>query len=271
MYIADSHIHSDFSGDCTEKLETIFKFAIENKVDEISITDHLDPDFPSDILFYLDLKDYLETLSKFRELHKNKLKINLGIEFGLQPHLREEFKEISSLKELDFIIGSTHVSGRKNPVTDDFFVGKTRDEAHELYFRDTLLNTKIFKEISTYGHLDFIKRYGKNIHKDFNIIDYSKHWDIITEILKNLVSNGSGLEINTSAYRYGASEPYPNHLILKKFKELGGEIVTIGSDSHIASHITKDFDKAYQLLKDCGFDYYATFNKRKPKFIKLDI
>ncbi len=271
MYIADSHIHSLFSGDCQEKLENIFNYAIENKIQEVTITDHIDPDFPSGSEeFKFDMEEYISLLKDFREKLKKKLKVNIGVEFGLQPHLAEEFSRISCNRELDFIIGSTHCAEGKNPVEDDFFLGKTRDEAHSIYFQETLKNAKTFKDISVYGHLDFIKRYGRNVHKDFNIIDYGKHWDTIEEILKALIKNNSGLEINTSAYRYGTSEPYPNDLILKRYRELGGEIVTIGSDSHIASHIARDFNKAYDLLKDCGFNYYAAFNERKPKFIKLD-
>lgn len=270
MYIADSHIHSLFSGDCQEKLENIFNYAIKKHIDEITITDHLDPDFPDESSFSFDLDEYIQLIRKFRLKLKGDLKINIGVEFGLQPHLEDEFARVASNKELDFIIGSTHCADGKNPVRDDFFLGKTRDEAHEVYFQETLKNARTFKDISVYGHLDFIKRYGRNVHQDFNTIDYKKHWHIIEEILRTLIKNNSGLEINTSAYRYGTSEPYPNDLILKRYRELGGEIVTIGSDSHIACHVAKDFDKAYQLLKDCGFDYYTVFNKRKPKFIKLD-
>jgi len=272
MYIADSHIHTLFSGDCQEKLENIFKYAIENKIQEITLTDHIDPDFPSGSSeFYFDIGEYLSLLMDFRKKLEGQLKINLGVEFGLQPHLIKDFNEISKLKELDFIIGSTHCAGGKNPVEDDFFIGLTKDEAHDLYFKETLKNVRIFRDISVYGHLDFIKRYGRNVHKDFNTIDYKMHWDTIEQILKTLISNGSGLEINTSAYRYGTTEPYPNDIILKKYKELGGEIITLGSDSHIAAHLAKDFDKAYQLLKDCGFNYYSVFHNRKPEFIKLDL
>ena len=271
MYIADSHIHSLFSGDCQEKLENIFKYAIENDIDEVTITDHLDPDFPSGSSdFHFDLDEYIQTIEGFRSKLQGNLKINTGIEFGLQPHLIDEFTRVADNKNLDFIIGSTHCARGRDPLNDNFFLGLTKDEAHEVYFEETLKNAKIFKEISVYGHLDFIKRYGRNVHRDFNTINYKKHWGIIEEILKTLIANNSGLEINTSAYRYGTSEPYPSDLILKKYRELGGELVTIGSDSHIASQLTKDFDRAYQLLKDCGFDYYTVFNRRKPKFIKLD-
>ena len=270
MYIADSHIHSLFSGDCQEKLENIFSYAIKNHIDEITITDHLDPDFPDESSFSFDLDEYIQLIREFRLKLKGDLKINIGVEFGIQPHLEGQFARVASNKNLDFIIGSTHCADGKNPVRDDFFLGKTKDEAHEVYFQETLKNARTFKDISVYGHLDFIKRYGRNVHQDFNTIDYKKHWDIIEEILRTLIKNNSGLEINTSAYRYGTSEPYPNDLILKRYRELGGEIITIGSDSHIASHVAKDFDKAYRLLKDCGFDYYTVFNRRKPKFIKLD-
>lgn len=270
MYIADSHIHSSFSGDCQEKLENIFEYALNNNIKEVTITDHIDPDFPGGSEdFYFDIDEYIHLLKEFRHRLKGRLKVNLGVEFGLQPHLIDEFRKISDMADLDFIIGSTHCALGKDPVKDSFFLGRTKEEAHEVYFKETLKNARLFKDISVYGHLDFIRRYGRNVHADFHTIDYKRYWDIIEDILRNLIHNGTGLEINTSAYRYGASDPYPRDIILKRYRELGGEIITLGSDSHIASHLAMDFDKALVLLKDCGFDYYSVFHKRKPEFIKL--
>ncbi len=270
MYIADSHIHSEFSGDSKEKIKNIIEYSIKNNIDEITITDHIDPDFPGGSEeFKFDLDEYINTLVDFKEKYKNRIKLNIGVEFGMQPHLVKEYNEISRIEELDFIIVSTHVAEKTNIVTSDFFSDRSRDEAHRAYFEDTLKNVKYIDGFSVYGHIDFIKRYGRGVHEDFDIIDYNKHMDIIDEILKTIIEKGAGIEINTSAYRYGTHEPYPNSVILSRYKNLGGTIVTIGSDSHISEHIAMDFDKAFKLLKECGFDRYTVFNGREPKFIEI--
>lgn len=270
MYKADSHVHSNFSGDSMEKLESIIERALELGMNEITITDHLDLDFPGEVnIFTLDLNNYIETLKKLKNEYRKKINLKIGIELGLQPHLKEEYREIFSCEDIDFIIGSSHCVAGMDIADKKFFEKYTKDEAHRIYFEEVLKNIDIFPEISIYGHLDFINRYGRSIYDDYKKINFEMHKEVIDKILKKLIEKGIGIEINTSALRYGLRDFHPCRKILKRYRELGGEIITIGSDAHRALDIMRDFDKAKNVLKELGFEKYCVFTKRKLEYKDL--
>lgn len=271
MYKADSHIHSRFSGDSMEKLESIIERAIELRMDEITITDHLDLDFPDEVnIFELDVNNYIQTLKKLKKEYKNNIKIKIGIEIGLQPHLKDAYKEIFDSEDIDFIIGSSHCVKRMDIADRKFFEKYGKDEAHKIYFEEVSKCIDLFPNISVYGHLDFINRYGRDIYSSYKKIDLEKNKDIIDEILKKLIDKKIGLEINTSALRYGLRDFHPCREILARYKELGGEIITIGSDSHRALDIMRDFNKAAEQLKKIGFEKFCVFEKRAVQYKELD-
>lgn len=271
MYKADSHIHSNFSGDSMEKIENIIERAIELEMNEITITDHLDLDFPDEVnIFELDVKEYINTLQKLKKDYKNNIKIKIGIEIGLQPHLKNAYNEIFQCEDIDFIIGSSHCVNKMDIADRKIFEKYQKDEVHKIYFEEILKNLDIFPEISVYGHLDFINRYGRDIYSDYKKIDLEKHKEIIDKILKKLIEKKIGLEINTSALRYGLRDFHPCREILARYKELGGEIITMGSDAHRALDIMRDFDKAQEELKKIGFKKFCVFEKRKVIYKSLE-
>lgn len=271
MYKADSHVHSNFSGDSMEKIESIIERAIELGMNEITITDHLDLDFPGDVnIFELDFEKYIETLKNLKKEYKNNIKLKIGIELGLQPQLKDSYNKIFECEDIDFIIGSSHCVKGMDIADKSFFEKYAKDEAHKLYFEEILKNIDAFPKISIYGHLDFINRYGRSIYDDYKKINLHMHKEIIDEILKKLIEKGIGIEINTSALRYGLRDFHPCRKILKRYKELGGEIITIGSDAHRALDIMRDFDKAKETLKELGFKNFCTFEKRKVEYRSLD-
>lgn len=272
MYLSDYHIHSEISGDSEESLEVIFETAIKKGLKEVAITDHLDIDYPKGMsTFDLDFQKYVETLKGYKERYRGRLKIKLGIELGLQPHLKDNkyLNEVLQSKDLDFIIGSIHCIEGKEVEKDDFFFGKTKEESHKKYFEEVYQNIKIFDGFSVCGHLDFIKRYGSKYFDDYKTIDYEQHKEIIDKILKTLIEKEKGIEVNTSSYRYGINEPTPNEYIIKRYYELGGKIITIGSDAHSAKDIAKDLDRGLKLLKNCGFNSYSIFNKKQVEFKEI--
>ena len=112
----------------------------------------------------------------------------------------------------------------------------------------------------------YVVRYGPTKNQNYS---YQKHADIIDRILRTILESGKGIELNTSGFRSGLGQPNPCVDILKRYKELGGEIITVGSDAHKPEHVGADFDKACTILKDCGFQYYTIFEKRAPEFIRL--
>lgn len=273
MYLSDYHIHSQFSGDSEERLEVIFETAIKKGLKEIAITDHLDIDYPGNkALFNLNFKKYIKTLKEYKREYKGRLEIKLGIEVGLQPHLRKDkfLNKVLRSKELDFIIGSTHCVGGRELDKGDFFFGKTKAESHKMYFDEVYQNIRSFDGFSVCGHLDFIKRYGKEYFEDYKVIDYEEHREIIDKILKTLIKKDAGLEVNTSGYRYGSDDSTPNEYILRRYRELGGKLITVGSDAHQSEDIGEGLEEAFKLLKNCGFNSYSIFNKKQVRLKKIN-
>ena len=140
-------------------------------------------------------------------------------------------------------------------------------DSYRAYFEEMLSYVRNYKDYDVYGHLDYIARYAPaDADRPFSYFDYS---DLIDEILKAIISNHKGIECNTSGLRKPLNATNPSVDILKRYKELGGEIITVGSDAHFAEHVAADFDKAADILKACGFRYYNTFVHRQPVFDKL--
>lgn len=269
----DYHIHSNFSHDSREPVKNIIEYSIENKFDEIVFTDHLDIDFPENKIDELiDVDKYIDTLKEYQTLYKDKISIKIGLELGLQVHLEndKELKELLVDDRFDFLIGSIHAANYKDLNTKAYFESfDTKDEAHRAYFEEMYRSIQMFKGISVVGHMDFIKRYGRVSFNDFSILDYKLHDGIITKILKFLIENNIGIEVNTSGYRYKLDGPNVGEYILKKYKSLGGEIVTLGSDSHRKEHLGEGFEKGVELLKKCGFKKISRFDKKKVSYVNI--
>ena len=119
----------------------------------------------------------------------------------------------------------------------------------------------------SYGHLDYVVRYGPARNLNYS---YEAYQDLIDPILKTLIEKGKGLECNTGGLRYGLGHPNPCEDILRRYRQLGGEILTIGSDAHSPEQVGYGFQTASRLLAACGFRYYTVFHRRKPEFLPLD-
>ena len=264
--LPDYHFHTIFSGDSETPVREQLNQAISLGMKSLCVTDHHDYDVDSPIDFTLDLDRYFETMIRLKEEYKNKLELRIGIELGLQTHLEEYFKNLLSTYPLDFVIGSTHFINRKDAVYPEFFLGRTEEEAYLHYFQVTLDNVKNLSTFDVAGHLDYIVRYGPNKADFYN---YDTYQDLFDEILKTIIEKGRGIECNTAGYRKGINQPNPGPEIIKRDRELGGEIITIGSDAHIPEDLGADFHRAKELLRSAGFTYYTEFKERRPEFKPL--
>ena len=267
----DFHLHSHFSGDCEEPMENMIQKGIELGLTHMCFTEHMDLDYPpteSEPVgkFILNTDSYLYELIGLKEKYANQIKILFGVELGLQPHLKKELAQYAKAFDFDFIIGSSHVCNRMDPYYPSFYEGRSENEAYSEYFLSILKNIKTFSNFDVYGHLDYVLRYGPTKNDAFT---YEKHQDVLDQILTHLIEEEKGIELNTSGFDRGFSEPNPYFALLKRYRELGGEIITIGSDAHDASHIGAHFDKAEEILTACGFKYYCMYENRVPEFIKL--
>lgn len=256
----DYHIHSYFSADCTTEMEKTIEQAIKVGLKEICFTDHIDYDYPDpSIQFEFDLADYDQKVRGMQEIYAPAIQIKKGIEIGIQPHLLRKYEQVLAKETFDFIICSMHTTERKDLHSGAFFKGKSIDHAYQAYYDELLGCVRGFKNFDVLGHLDLVKRYTKEKSKgDFH--------DIIKTIFKEIIPHGKGIELNTSGFRYGLESGMPSIDILKLYKECGGEIITLGSDSHVETTLAYRFNEAVEMLDTAGFSYVATFKDRKPIF-----
>lgn len=267
---ADFHLHSDFSGDSSASMEEMVQKAVSMGLSHICMTEHYDPDYVylpgEEGMFELNTDSYLYELLRLRQKYQGQITIGFGVELGLQPHLKRALAVYAKSKEFDFIIGSSHICHAKDPYYPAFFECRTEDEAHQEYFEAVLECVRALPYFDVYGHLDYVVRYGATKNKNYT---YAKHADTLDKILSTLIENEKGLELNTGGFRKGLGQPNPSIDILRRYRELGGEIITVGSDAHAPEHIAHEFNKAAEILKACGFAYYCIFQGRTPEFIKI--
>ncbi len=268
---ADCHLHSSFSGDSDTPMEEMILQGIRLGLTHMCFTEHNDFDYPATQedfagMFELNPDAYLYDFIKLKEKYAGQIHLCFGLELGLQPHLAKRNASFAKGHTYDFIIASSHICNGKDPYYPSFYEGRKQDEAYLEYFESILDNLKSYSNFDVYGHLDYVVRYGPK--KDDGYC-YEAYRDILERIIERLISMGKGLEINTAGLAKGLRTPNPCPDILKRYRELGGEIITAGSDAHSPGQIAHAFGRAADILKDCGFRYYATFEKRSPSFHKL--
>ena len=263
MIKADFHTHSFFSTDSNEPLIEMAKTAIEKGLRTICLTEHLDYDYPGGE-FRLDTEAYRAELMRVRTELLGKVEVLFGVELGLMDYLAPRLNEFAAAWDFDFIIGSSHLVDGKDPYYPEYFEELGSKNGILRYFESILANVRAFDNFDVYGHLDYVVRYSPE--KSYEPLDYR---EIIDEILKALIPRGKGIEVNTAGIASGMGYPHPNAFILRRYKELGGEIVTVGSDAHAGMRVAADFDKAQAALEAAGFDGYMVFRHRKAEFVKF--
>lgn len=275
--LADYHVHTEFSDDSVYPMEQVVKDAIAMGLSEICFTDHVDYGIKEDWdcghpiryrgkepLANVDYPLYEAEIKRMRYLYGKEIGIKMGMEFGMQTHTIEQYKALFQKYPFDFIILSVHQVEDQEFWTQDFQKGKSQKEYNERYYEELLNLVKAYRDYSVLGHMDLITRYDEK-----GIYPFFKLEPLIEEILKTVIESGKGIEFNTSYYRYGLKDTTPSEDILKLFKQLGGEIITIGSDSHKPEHLGAYIEEGKQLLKSLGFRFFCTYEKMKPVYHSL--
>lgn len=284
--LADYHIHCKYSDDSEEDVEKIIETAINKGIGEICFTDHVDYGIKLDkdvfekidenakkdwikkigrIDLNVDYPNYFKEIEELREKYKDKITIRQGLEFGMQVHTIKDFQKLfDKYKEkFDFVILSCHQVNDKEFWTNEFQKGKSIDEYNAEYYEEIYRVMSRYSDYSILGHLDHIQRYNETIYP------FEKSREIIVKILKKVIEDNKGIEVNTSSFRYGLKELTPERDILKLYHELGGKIITIGSDAHKAENVGEHIPYIQEELRKIGFIDICTFDKMKPIFHKL--
>ncbi|MFZ5975825.1 MAG: histidinol-phosphatase HisJ family protein [Bacillota bacterium] len=262
---ADYHTHSDSSFDSIAPMESMIQASIDMGMDHFCLTDHLEIDYRfSKLCYSLEPKAY----NKYQEKVIAQFPwadVRKGIELGLQPHLKNEMARLLCGCNFDFIIASVHYIGNQDPYFPEFFDGMSSRDAYTAYLQELIACLSGFEEYSVVGHICYPSRF---IPFEKKTMAYADLADISDELLKMVIQSGHGIEVNTSSYATH-NMPVPGFDYVRRYKELGGEIITIGSDAHRPEDMGRFFDQALEGIKASGFRYLTAFKEMQPEFVKI--
>ena len=280
----DCHTHTQFSVDSEADINACVERAADLGLVAYAITDHCECDAWYSEEHYseaekalleatnyaADFEASVSAVTALQEKYDGKLNLICGTELGQILFDKEAASIVNADKRVDVIIGSVHrIHGEK----DFYFIDYTKldmDEIYDLlnrYFKEVyeLCQTDLFDVV---GHITYSLRYMKQRHGICP--DISRFDDIIAESFRTLAHSGRGIEINTSGIRQGFGASFPDLKYVKMFRELGGEIITIGSDSHTPEDIGANVADGAEIAKAAGFRYLTYFKERKPNFLRID-
>lgn len=287
MY-ADYHLHCEYSDDSNEPMENQIQEAITLGLDEMCFTDHVDYGIKRDwddpegiiirhaiehgkevdlVLANVNYPKYFEALNMYQQKYASSISIKKGLEFGIQSITVDAYEKLyaSYQDDLDFVLFSMHQVNNLEFWTQDFQKGKTQKEYNDEYYKEIYQTMQMFHHYSCLAHLDLLARYDEN-----GIYPFENEKDIIAEILKYAIRDGKGIEINTSSWKYGLKDTQPSRAILKLYKDLGGKIITVGSDAHETKYLASHIKDAYAILKnEIGINEICTFDHMQPIFHKI--
>ncbi|MDD3334141.1 MAG: histidinol-phosphatase HisJ family protein [Eubacteriales bacterium] len=276
--LADYHVHTEFSDDSTYAMEEVVLDAIKLGLSEICFTDHVDygikrdwdsgPNIPyrgGKLLANVDYPLYADTIQELQYIYGDQISIKLGLEFGMQKHTISRYEQLFSKYPFDFVLLSVHEIGDEELWNHKFQKGYTQQEYNERYYQELLTLVRKYKHYSVLGHLDLIARYDP-----VGRYPFEKVQPMIEKILRQVIADGKGIEVNTSSHRYGLKDLTPCVDILKLYRDLGGKIITIGSDSHQKEHLGAYIAETMKVLKELGFAYFCTYERMEPRFHPMD-
>lgn len=272
MFLTDYHIHSKCSSDGHNTMLEMALASHSKGVDMLCFTDHCDIDFqtgePNPDCFGHREK----TMKMFEEARAGApagLTILLGMELGEGNHDEPRASKIAASPELDFVLGSIHNLRGKQDFFDtkyssEVFCRKLMDE-----YMDELIELSMVDCFDTMAHIGYPLRYTRKA--GFNVeINVKSYGEKLAELMKNLIDRGKGIEINCAGFRNPlVGGTIPTLDVLKLYRDLGGEIITVGSDAHAVNQAGTGLAEGFDILRDLGYKYVTVFEKRKPRFIEI--
>ncbi len=267
MFLADCHTHSSCSPDSSTPMVEMAAKAVEYGLTTLTLTDHCDLlGLEGERTLEYDWTPVLTQREQTLSAFGSRLDLPLGIELGMAFLFPEEADRILSQPGIDFVIGAAHNLSEGAGGRDFYMLEyETQDDCYQAlddYFQ-SMIDLASGRHYDVVAHIIYPLRYMRN--RPFPLPSLTRYQDQIHEILRLAADSGRGIEINTWKGRT-LTEWLP---VLKMYKEVGGEIITVGSDAHAPDPIAKGVPQAYQMMKDSGFRYVAVYHGRKPDFIKL--
>ena len=260
----DSHLHTSFSWDASQTIDEVLVKAKAENVGFITITEHLDfhPLHKQNHTKF-NYTGYTKAIEEARGGFPNLMK---GFEAG-EPHIfHDEYEKYIENKDIDFIMGSLHHVGEFTPVYEEYFQQYSDiKDAYKSYFEE-VYKLASYGNFDVLGHLNLVHRRGVQFLPEYSYEMFKKEID---DILKTLISRGTGIEVNTSGFRYHGGDMLPGADVIKAYMKLGGKIITVGSDSHYVKDTFYGLKRAYEIFEEIGIKEIAVFKNRKPVMVKI--
>lgn len=269
MYLADYHIHSRISPDANDSMTALAEAAIAAGLQEICFTDHVEPVVwgGTSLREGYDWAALAAEFDSARAAVGDRITLRLGIELGdacWNFPCTEEL--LADAPPLDFIIGSVHMlSERYNGLDLYYFDPRTEREAYDgiADYLEQVKKMAAWGKFDVLGHLTLPLRY-LNENRGWSL-SMERFGSEITDIFAILNSKGIGIEVNTNR----GNTPLPDEMWLRLYEDMGGEIITLGTDAHAAGFVGCAVRERQDLLRRCGFERFCTFEKRRPIWHKL--
>lgn len=254
--IFDSHMHTEVSADSAMKAADALERAAKLGVGAV-FTEHEDMDFPGEKDFTFSPEDYWK---KYEALRGEGERLRLGVELGMQEGLAEKNRAFVKRAPFDQVIGSIHTLLGFDLYYETLYEGREKDEVYRLYLRAMASCVRSHGAfIDILAHIDYIARYAA--YRDAELT-YAVYGEEIDEVLAALIETDTVLELNTRRFDapQGKASLVP---IFRRYRELGGREVTLGSDAHDACAVAFAFCEAQDLAESLGLRIVTFFARRK--------
>lgn len=266
LKIVDTHVHTDNSFDGKHSATFMCETAESLGLRAVVFTDHVEIDIYNDEDYSRVAKQSYFEIAKARSAFRGQLLICAGIELGQPAYNIDDAEKLLNTLHYDQVIGSVH---NLRGLPDFYYLDYNEVDVHETllqYFEELKIMVD-WGNFDTLGHLTYPLRY---IQGDRKIpVDLSLYSEQIDCILKGLAAKNKALEINTSGLRQALGDTLPPESVIRRFKELGGQYITVGSDAHDAEHLGAGVLEGMKIAKRCGFDNVTLFQKREPVLIPI--
>lgn len=269
-YLFDTHTHSNYSHDGVPPLETLVKEAISRGLKYLAVTDHCDKDCVALPGFgwvrQIDLESRKREMTALKAKYAGEIYLADALEYGYAPEADALYLEVQDAYPTDYVINSVHIVEGVDVYFREFFDARTKKQAYTAYLDAVRASVDAPYGYDAIGHLGYIARCAT--YPDKRLL-YGDFTDLIDDILKAVIQKGKSLEVNTAS-KGTKCDLFHDTTILKRYRQLGGELVTLGSDAHDPSRLCADFKEAAAALVSAGFRYAFVYAQHKPQAVALD-
>lgn len=268
MILPDYHIHTSYSPDSKMDSEEAVRAAMAKGVTDICFTEHMDLGHHMEM--YDRAPDFVgmeETISRLKEKYPE-INIGKGIEAGYIPETAEQTAKVLKEQRFDYVLLSTHCVEGMDCGVPESKRGQDKPTAYKRYLETVYASVTDDRLTEYYDCVSHIGYIAKGLHYEDNTFPYEMFPELFDMILSEIIKRGKGIEVNTSGIdRGGHVLPHPS--IIRRYRELGGRMITIGSDAHRSQNVGAYIKDAVNIIAEAGFEEITLFKNREPRVIKI--